>query len=115
MSDALTRESVRWRAERDAEERLRQNQPKFSSLATLAGTPAPELLPLAIPTPPARPYPVGALCPCFPARRHASQRNASAHPAWRRNPSLLSRRSHPSGWQTYAFPTVKRARSVCFS
>ena len=63
MSDALTRETVRWRAERDAEERLRQNQPKFSSLATLAGTPAPELLPLAIPTPPARPYPVGALGP----------------------------------------------------
>ena len=62
MSDALTsRTAQEWRAERDAEERLRHRQPGLSSLAALASTPAPELLPLVPPTPPLRPYPVAAL------------------------------------------------------
>jgi Protein of unknown function (DUF3987) len=64
QSDALTaRAAAEYRAERDAAERLRHTPPKLSSLATLASTPAPELLPLAPPTPPARPYPLAALGP----------------------------------------------------
>jgi hypothetical protein len=64
MSDALTsRLAPEWRAERDAEERLRHKQSELSGLATLAGTPAAELLPLVPQTPPARPYPIEALGP----------------------------------------------------
>jgi hypothetical protein len=46
---------------RDATGRLRHTQLESSRLATLANTQAPELLPLAPPTPPARPYPLAAL------------------------------------------------------
>jgi hypothetical protein len=64
MSDPLTARSARaWRAERDAQERRRHTQSEFSSLATLAGAPPPEMLPLAPPMRPARPYPVAALGP----------------------------------------------------
>jgi Protein of unknown function (DUF3987) len=64
MSDPLTARSARaWRAERDAQERRRHTQSELSSLATLAGAPPPEMLPLAPPMPPARPYPVAALGP----------------------------------------------------
>ena len=63
-ADSLTTRVLReMRAERDAAERLRHTPPELSSLATLASTPVPELLPLAPPTPPARPYPLAALGP----------------------------------------------------
>jgi hypothetical protein len=58
MSDvsAAARE---WRTERDTAERLRHTQPELCKLAALAATSEP--LPLAPPTPLARPYPASAL------------------------------------------------------
>jgi hypothetical protein len=56
-------------------------QPELSSLAALAGPPAPELLPLVPPTPLARPYPLAALGPVLSGAAESIAAKCQCSPA----------------------------------